>query len=63
MKLNKACPAYNLCDLNNLRVGELWAWGCPRGLKTGKRDWEQCMHYEEWERCGLLEAGVEQKPA
>ena len=54
MKLNKACPAHKLCELNNLRVGELWGHECPRGLKSGKRDFTECVHYEEWERDGEL---------
>ena len=50
MKLNKQCPAFKLCEDNNIKVGDLWGRECPRGLKSGKRDFTQCDEYQKWER-------------
>ena len=50
MKLNKNCKYHDACEINNVRVGELWRWECPRGLRTGKRDFTQCEHYDVWEK-------------
>ena len=46
--MNKNCKYSELCEKENARLGELWAYNCQ--VPKGKKGFEKCTRYEDWER-------------
>lgn len=56
MKLNRNCPHFQECELENIRLSEFWGYDCPKGLKTGKnKKFEECDTYITWERSNAVQ--------
>ena len=45
--MNKNCKYKELCEKENDRLGSLWAFKCK--VPKGKKGFDNCTIYEQWE--------------